>query len=341
MTIMALHRSTEGSMTATAMTPAPETRSRPGQPELILLLVIATVILQRKAAAMLDIAALQAWSTMFIAVVLQALPFLVFGMLLSAGISTFMSETLLRRALPARAVFAVPVAGLAGAALPGCECSAVPVAGSLIRKGVAPATALTFLLASPAINPVVLASTAVAFPNRPDLVVGRFVASLLAAVVMGWLWTLRGHHIPLHMPARPGDADTGRAWLFLAGLHHDFVHTAGFLVFGAMISAGVNAFAPRRAFDAVVAHEFLAVVALAAFAFLIAMCSEADAFVAASMTAFSDTAKLVFLVVGPAVDVKLAALQSGQFGLRFAAAFAPATFVVAVCAALVTARALL
>jgi uncharacterized membrane protein YraQ (UPF0718 family) len=37
----------------------------------------------------------------------------------------------------------------------------------------------------------------------------------------------------------------------------------------------------------------------------------------------------VFLVVGPAVDVKLLAMQSGLFGRPFATRFAPATLVVA------------
>ena len=60
------------------------------------------------------------------------------------------------------------------------------------------------------------------------------------------------------------------------------------------------------------------------------ICSEADAFVAASLTQFSLGARLTFLVVGPMVDVKLIALQAGTFGRAFAVRFAPLTFVVAV-----------
>ena len=72
-----------------------------------------------------------------------------------------------------------------------------------------------------------------------------------------------------------------------------------------------------------------------------AICSEADAFVAASLREFSLTARLVFLVVGPAVDVKLIAMQSGVFGRRFAARFAPLTFAVAVVWALVVGQVVL
>ncbi len=76
----------------------------------------------------------------------------------------------------------------------------------------------------------------------------------------------------------------------------------------------------------------LSVLALAVLAVLLSICSEADAFVAASLSQFSLTSRLVFLVVGPMVDLKLISMQTGVFGRRFAARFAPATFVVAVTA---------
>src|SRR3712207_9403620 len=74
----------------------------------------------------------------------------------------------------------------------------------------------------------------------------------------------------------------------------------------------------------------LSVLVLAVLAVLLSICSEADAFVAASLSQFSLTSRLVFLVVGPMVDLKLISMQTGVFGRRFASRFAPATFVVAV-----------
>jgi len=73
---------------------------------------------------------------------------------------------------------------------------------------------------------------------------------------------------------------------------------------------------------------------LGLLAVIVAICSEADAFVAASLTQFSLTARLAFMVVGPVVDVKLIALQAGTYGPRFAVRFAPATFVVAILSSL-------
>jgi uncharacterized membrane protein YraQ (UPF0718 family) len=74
----------------------------------------------------------------------------------------------------------------------------------------------------------------------------------------------------------------------------------------------------------------LSIIALAVLAVLLSICSEADAFVAASLSQFSLTSRLVFLVVGPMVDLKLIAMQTGVFGRRFSVRFAPATFVAAV-----------
>ena len=281
----------------------------------------------------LDHPAVATWSTIFVAIVVQSIPFLVGGVLLAAIISTLLSERALRRLVPANPALGVPVAGLAGVALPGCECASVPVASSLMRRGVAPSVALTFLLAAPAVNPVVLVSTAVAFPGRPEVVLARFLASLVTAVAVGWLWLRFAGRVPLLHRQRAHDHPDGTAYAFVDSVRHDFIHAAGFLVLGAMIAAGINTFVPREIIESVAGNAVLAVVTLAAFAFVVALCSEADAFVAASLSAFSDTAKLVFMVVGPAMDVKLASMESGQFGGAFALRFVPLVLVVAVLSA--------
>lgn len=276
-------------------------------------------------------AVVRAWSTVFVSVALQSLPFLLLGVALSAAVTIALPVERLLAWLPSRSVAAVPVAGVAGAVLPGCECASVPVAAGLIGRGVPPAVALTFLLAAPAINPVVLVATSVAFPGRPDVVVGRFVASLLAAVVMGWLWLWLGRPEWIRGPRRPRSAD-GAVPGFVEVMRHDLVHAGGFVVLGAMLSATVNVLVPASWLRAVSERSWSGVIVLALLAVVVAICSEADAFVAASFTQFSTTAKLAFMVVGPMVDVKLISLQIGTFGRGFALRFAPATFVAAVVA---------
>lgn len=271
-----------------------------------------------------------AWTTVFVSVCLQSLPFLLLGVALSAVVTVALPVERLLRLLPSHPLAAVPVAGAAGVVLPGCECASVPVAAGLIRRGVPSAAALTFLLAAPAVNPVVLVSTSVAFPGRPDVVIARFVASLAAAVVIGWLWVAFGQgRVPLPVRRAGGHGgDDG----FLDVMRHDLLHAGGFVILGAMLAATVNVVLPRSWLEAVGEHPWAGVLVLAAVAVLVAICSEADAFVAASFTQFSPTAQLTFMVVGPMVDVKLISLQAGTFGRRFVLWFAPVTLVIAILA---------
>src|SRR5215217_9388534 len=159
---------------------------------LVVLLVVVALYSRGTLAGSFNPVVLRTWTTVFVAIVVQALPFLVLGVLISGAITALVSPALLARLLPRSPVLAVPSAALAGTALPGCECASVPIAGRLGARGVQPAAALAFMLAAPAVNPVVLVATAVAFPGRPEMVLARFLGSLATAMVMGWLWAKWG-----------------------------------------------------------------------------------------------------------------------------------------------------
>ncbi|MEU3489969.1 permease [Streptomyces massasporeus] len=296
------------------------------------LLAIATVVSVLGPMLALDLYTppVAAWWTVFTAITVQGVPFLLLGTLVSAAIGAFVPERVFQRVLPRRTALAVPVAGAAGVVLPGCECASVPVAGSLMRRGVAPAAALAFLLSAPAINPVVLVATSIAFPGQPEMVLGRLVASLATAVVMGWLWARFGREEWLRLPKRAGQAPGGGPRAFVSGLQHDFLHAGGFLVLGAAAAATFDIVVPRSLLEVFTGSAWLSVLLLAVLAVVLCVCSEADAFVAASLSGFSPTARLAFMVVGPMVDLKLIALQTGTFGRAFAVRFSAATWVVAV-----------
>jgi uncharacterized protein len=319
---------------------APTARRIPA-PELLALVALAAVLARPHVARFFESPALRNWVTVFVAIVVQALPFLVFGVVLSGAIAAFVSEEWLSRALPKDPRLAVPIAGLAGAALPGCECGAVPVAGRLIARGAPVGAALAFLLSAPAINPVVLVSTAVAFPTRPSMVAARFVASLATSVIVGLIWSRIGREAWVARARRHVPVSTGRFAIFAETAHHDFLHAGGFLVVGGLTAATLQTVVPRSVLDSVASSGVLAVAVMATLAVVLAICSEADAFVAAGMFQFSLASRLVFLVVGPTVDIKLIALQAGTFGRDFAMRFAPLTLGVAVVSSLVVAQLLL
>jgi uncharacterized protein len=344
-------RTTEGPFVSVDTTPGPPPsasppgRSRRASPErprslptleILAVVLVAAVVLRPILAPYLDDAALQTWSTIFVSITIQALPFLVLGVVVSGGIAAYVSPAFIARALPAGRWTSIPAAGLAGAAFPGCECGSVPIAGRLTARGATPAAAFAFMLAAPAINPIVLVATAVAFPGRPDIVAARFIASLVTAMAVGWLWARFGSDKLIDMSRTRVDMGRSRWQAFSNTARHDFLHAGGWLVLGGMAAATLQTVVPRAVLDTIAGNEWLAVLALATLAVVLAICSEADAFVAASLSQFSLTSRLVFLVVGPVVDIKLIALQVGVFGRRFAMRFAPLAFAVAVASALVT-----
>ncbi|MFF5989505.1 permease [Prauserella flavalba] len=319
------------------------TQARPGSGRLritsveVLCVVLVVAILgQSWLRSVLDVPALRTGATVFVAVCVQALPFLVLGVLISGAIAAFVPARVLRRVLPLRESAAVGVAGLSGVALAGCECASVPVARRLIGQGVAPAAALTFLLAAPAVNPVVIVSTAVAFPGEPGMVLARFAGSLFTAMIMGWLWIRWGklEWIAERALRRLPEVEGRDRWkVFAETARADLVEAGGFLVLGALVSAALGMLVPGEWFGTLGDQIVLGILVMAVLAVVLSLCSEADAFVAASLSALPLLPRLVFLVVGPAIDLKLFALQAGTFGRPFALRFAPVTFVVAVLCA--------
>ena len=214
---------------------------------LVVLLVVLALSTRGMLRGSLNPVALRTWTTVFVAIVVQALPFLVLGVLVSGAITALVSPAVLERLLPRSPVLAVPSAALAGAALPGCECASVPIAGRLCARGVQPAAALAFMLAAPAVNPVVLVATAVAFPGQPQMVAARFCGSLLTSVTVGLVWSRVGDQRWVERARRRGaGAGDGPRWLaFSSAARHDLWDAGGWLVVGAAAAATLQVVVPR------------------------------------------------------------------------------------------------
>lgn len=276
------------------------------------------------------------WSTIFVALMVQALPFLVLGVVVSGLIAAFLPPRLITRWLPSNRFAAVGAASAAGTLLPGCECGSVPISGRLMARGAAPAAALAFMLAAPAVNPIVVVSTAIAFPGQPELVVARFLASMVTAIGVGLLWMRFGRSdllVARLLKRAPETED--RFELFTSVTRHDLLHAGGFLVIGAAVAAGVQTVVPRAVIDTLAGSILVSILIMTVLAIVLSICSEADAFVAASLSQFPTISLLAFMVVGPAVDLKLVAMQAGVFGREFAVRFAPLSLAVALVSTIV------
>lgn len=304
----------------------------------VVVLVVALQYVDRVGPVLSLPGALGPWSTLFIGIVVQALPFLVLGVLVSGAIAAFLPKDLLARFTPRSPLLAVPTAGVAGMVLPGCECASVPVSQSLMRRGLPQAAALAFLLAAPAVNPIVLVATAVAFPGNPLMVWARLIASLLAVVTACWLWIALGKQEWMKPQEGHGHEGTARATVFRETAMHDLQQAGGFLVLGAAVAAAFKVFVPVGVLSFLSDNPWVAVLAMALLAIVLSLCSEADAFVVSSFSSISPTAQLAFLVVGPMVDIKLFAMQSGAFGVRFATRFMPLTLLCCIISAVMVGR---
>jgi uncharacterized membrane protein YraQ (UPF0718 family) len=297
-------------------------------------IVAGISLLREPIAALFTGPVARTWVTIVLSVTVQALPFLVLGVLVSSAIVAFVPSSGVARVFARRPVLGVPIAGVAGMALPGCECGSVVVAGRMVAAGVPPGPAIAFLLAAPSVNPVVLVATAVAFPGQPKVVLARFVASFATAVIVGLAW---GRIVQSEVTAclrPPPHAPPGRWIRFRSALIEDVLHAGGFLVLGAMATGTLQVALRPDALGALGASGALGVPVLAAMAVLLCVCSEADAFVAGGLTQFSFTARLAFMVVGPVVDLKLIALHAAMFGRRFVVRFEPVVLCTAVAASI-------
>ncbi len=263
----------------------------------------------------------------FFAIVLEGVPFLLLGAIVSGLVDVFLPAGVIKDWLPRSKTQGIFAALAAGVMFPLCECGAMPVVQRLIRKGVPPAVATIYLLAAPGLNPLAMLSTYLAFRNQePALMVAlRFGFTLVVLVFLGfWLMRLKPENmlrpemitgpsrVKPEMTPNPGLVLTPRAGLSLGGLQQftgavvrDFTGVLLFLVIGAAVAAIFSTGFNRNLLAPLGQSPVLGPLAGILLAQLLCLCSTTDAFIIAAFAPFSIPAKLAFLVAGPLIDMKL------------------------------------
>ncbi len=259
----------------------------------------------------------------FASIAVEALPFVLLGGLVSGAIQVFVPDRVFERVgrMPLR--WQVPAAIGCGLAFPVCECGSIPVARRLIVRGMHPAAGLTFMLAAPVLNPVVLLSTVVAYQGRDPLgiTVARASLGMVVAVAVGLV--IGRSRAGTLLAARAGaschthDHGSGRIRSFIAHASNDFTFMGKFVVLGAALAAALQVLVPQSTYTGVLASPLVGATLLMGAAYLLSLCSEADAFVAVSFIGFPVGAQLAFLVFGPMLDLKLTFLYAATFGRAF------------------------
>jgi uncharacterized membrane protein YraQ (UPF0718 family) len=341
------------SSTDAANTSAPANAGRPPRismwtlaAALFILAAVAAVFCAQGTAVMGDL------SIAFVAIVIEALPFLALGALLSGVIEVFIPRSLVASLLPRNTILAILGAGLLGLVLPMCECGIIPVTRRLVRKGVPFSVAIAYLLAGPIVNPIVAASTAVAYAGDWLIVAARLVSGFAVAVCVALVidefypgfnallpkWRDvatdddateepcvcgHDHEHPAHDHHDHGDADQADAppavppplpsRLGHAAAHaaDDFLHISQFLIVGAFVAALCQTSDVRAGLVGLADTPAASILVMMVLAIVLNLCSEADAFVAASFRqTLPLSAQLAFMVLGPMLDLKLIAMYA-------------------------------
>jgi uncharacterized protein len=288
--------------------------------------LVVLAVLAAREGGLSGVPAFATFGVIFASIVVEALPFILLGAVVSAAMAVWVPDRAFHRVGRLPRGLQLPGAALAGIAFPVCECGSVPVARRLIARGVHPSAGIAFMLTAPILNPIVIASTWTAFGGGArgwELVGGRCLLGLLVAVVVGLVVgrraddILRGERAAGGSAAQDHDHAGGRMQAFTGHVVGDFVFMGRYLVLGAALSALLQTVVPQSVLGGVAGTAVLGILAMMALAFVLSLCSQADAFVATSFSAFSPGAQLAFLVLGPMADTKLTVLYGATFRRGF------------------------
>nr|WP_306220532.1 permease [Cohnella sp. WQ 127256] len=297
-----------------------------------------------------DAGELQNFKIVFLSIILEALPFLLVGVFISALLQSFVSDKLIQKLTPRNPIAGVLFGSLLGIILPLCECGMIPIVRRLIRKGLPAYIGIIYIVAGPIINPVVFGATMAAFRTNRDLAYSRFYLAFLVSVTIGLILYYfmkqnplkaerhehthnhsvahthdhthsHEHHHHEHPPQGKGSlikklADTP------AHAAEEFFDMGKYLILGSLITALMQTLVTRASFAAVADQELMSHLFMMGFAYALSLCSTSDAFVASSFSnMFPPAALLSFLVFGPMLDLKNTLMMLAVFRKKFVLKF--------------------
>lgn len=276
---------------------------------------------------------IQIGNTLFMGTMMSTIPFLLLGILVSAWLRYFVSNRFLVRVFPKQTGIGFVSAVFAGLLLPVCECGIVPVATRLIRKGVTVPVAITFMLAAPIVNPIVILSTWMAFQDYPKMVFIRLFLGICVALIVGFsisfIPKLRNVTIkpeslddccaiPMGSMANEETSFLKRLQKMLLFTGEEFFKVGKFVLLGAFLASLMQIVLPRTFEEALWNKPVVSILGLMAFAFAISICSSADAFIARGlMNRLPFVSVVGFLIYGPVMDLKSVMMLFEHFPKRF------------------------
>jgi len=281
-------------------------------------------------------------NSIFISLVIEAVPFIVVGVFISAIIQIFITEEMIAKFIPKNRFFSILLGTCMGSLFPACECGIVPITEGLVRKKVPLHAAIAFMLTGPIINPIVIFATYVAFGNSWEMVIRRcslaIVVAFIVGLVISYLFNDDQLREFINKKAQKAQSQVNKK---KHHHHHDHEHlhsmttmekvkeminhaldeffsVGKFLVIGAFIAASMQVFVKTSTLSFLGHTVATSILVMMLLAFLLSLCSEADAFIASSFRGTFATGSLTaFLVFGAMVDIKNLIMMLSTFKKRF------------------------
>ncbi|HFH7072206.1 TPA: permease [Streptococcus agalactiae] len=269
------------------------------------------------------------WFAIFISIIIEALPFVLLGTILSGIIEVFITPDIVNKFLPKNKFLRVLFGTFVGFVFPSCECGIIPIINRFLEKKVPSYTAVPFLATAPIINPIVLFATYSAFGNSIRFLILRFVGATIVAIALGVMLAFLVDDNILKEDAKPTHFHdySDKKWyqkIFLALAHaiDEFFDTGRYLVFGTLIASAMQIYLPTRVLTTIGHSPITAILVMMLLAFILSLCSEADAFIGASLlSTFGIAPVMSFLLIGPMIDIKNLMMMVNSFKTRFIVQF--------------------
>lgn len=273
------------------------------------------------------------WIWSFLGIVIESIPFILIASVVSAIIQFYISEDLISKILPRNKIGAYIIAALSGLLFPLCECAIVPIGNSLMKKGLPIGVGITFVLAVPIINPIVIMSTYYAFNNDLKVVLIRVIGGLITAIivgpVVGFLYEkkskniLKGGEIRALCDCCLNRKRYSQTFKDTFGdlINHaskEFLNISMYFIFGAFISSIFATIVSNKSLERFSSNGYIGIIIMMLLAFLLSLCSEADAFIAKGfLSSFGLAGVSAFLILGPMMDLKNLLVTLSLFEKKF------------------------
>jgi len=268
---------------------------------------------------------LQDLLTLSISVIIESLPFVVLGILLSIVVQIWLPDGALERFLPSNPFLRRAGISLFGVFLPVCECGNLPLARGLILKGFSVPEAMTFLLAAPIVNPITIVTTYQAFGWSNGILISRVIGGFVIANVIGWVFSRHPQPESLLTPKFVAECVASERHTHAHSRWSQsvdaFVREASVIMpalfIGALLAGGIQVLVPRAVLINLGTNPIWSIVAMMVLAFVIAVCSNVDAFfILPFASTFLPGSIVTFLVFGPMIDIKMLTMMRTTFTTR-------------------------